>query len=189
MKRFLVFVLILMSCSCCFASQEELSRQATAFYSDNNRVKTMDLILQINENERTGQDWLILGNVLEDNGKIEDAVYMYQKAIAKDKKCYRAYYNLGNYYMERGQFQNAIENYTKASKIKSENPYIFYNLGCAYLKQNDLSRARANFNKAIMYKSNVAEFHYNLAYVYKQLGKDKLAQTYLDNYNKLVSGL
>ena len=37
-----------------------------------------------------------------------------------------------------------------------------------------------------MYKNDIPDFHYNLAYVYKKLGKDKLAQTYLDNYNKLI---
>ena len=84
MKRFLVIAFLISSCSVCYAN--ELSKQATAFYSDNNRIRTMDLILQINEKERSAQDWLLLGNVLADNGKAEDAVYMYQKAIAKDNK-------------------------------------------------------------------------------------------------------
>ena len=186
MKRFLILLFLFGSLEA-FCNAGELSKQATAFYSDNNRIKTMDLILQINEKDRTSQDWLLLGNVLADNGKIEDAVYMYKKAIERDKKCYRAYYNLGNYYYERGQQDTAINNYSKASKIKEDNPYIFYNLGCAYLKKGNLVQARANFNKAIMYNSKVPEFHYNLAYVYKKLDKEKLAQTYLDNYNKLVS--
>lgn len=187
MKKFLLLS-ILLSCINCYAASDELSKQATAFYSDNNHVRTMDLILQINEKERTAQDWLLLGNVYMDKDKPEDAVYMYQKAIQKDKKCYKAYYNIGNYYLERGQYDIAIQNYTKAAKYKNDNPYIYYNLGCAYLKQNNLSSARLNFYKAIMYNSNVPEFHYNLAYVYKKLNKDKLAKTYLDNYNKIVSG-
>ena len=185
MKKFLLLTFLIYSSSLlCFGN--ELSKQATAFYSDNNHIRTMDLILQINEKERSSQDWLLLGNVLADNGKIEDAVYMYQKAIAKDKKCYKAYYNLGNYYLDRGQYDKAIENYTKATKINPENPYIFYNLGCAQLKQNNLSSARLNFYKAIMFNSNVPEFHYNLAYTYHMLNKDTLAKTYIDNYNKLV---
>ncbi len=189
MRKFLILVLLAFNYSVCFGAHEELSKQATAFYSDNNHIRTMDLILQINEKERSPQDWLLLGNVFADNGKTEDAVYMYRKAIEKDKKCYRAYYNLGNYYLERGEYQNAIDNYSKASKIKTDNPYIFYNLGCAYLKLNNLSQARANFNKALMYNSNIAELHYNLAYVYKSMGKDKMAQTYLDNYNKIIYGM
>ena len=187
MKKFLLTAFILFNCSLVFAGSDELSKQATAFYSDNNHIRTMDLILQINEKQRTGQDWLLLGNVMADTGKIEDAVYMYKKAIEKDKKCYKAYYNLGNYYFDRGQYNDAIDNYSKASKIKNENPYIFYNMGCAYLKLDNLSQARSNFNKAIMYNNKVPEFHYNLAYVYKQLKKDKMAQTYIDNYNKLLS--
>ena len=185
MKKFILTVFLILNYSLCFSN--ELSKQATAFYSDNNRVRTMDLILQINEKERSAQDWLLLGNVLADNRKTEDAAFMYKKAIAKDKKCYKAYYNLGNYYMELGKFDEAIENYTKASKISSENPYIYYNLGCAYLKQNNFSSAKLNFYKAIMFNANIPEFHYNLAYAYHMLNKDKLAQPYLENYNKLTN--
>ena len=186
MRKKLSTVIFLSLFSVCFASSDELSKQAAAFYNDNNYVKTMDLILQINEKERSAQDWLILGNVYADKERPEDALYMYKKAVEKDKKCYKAFYNIGNYYLERGQYDSAIENYTKATKAKSDNPYIFYNLGCAYLKKDMLNQARANFNKAIMYNSKIPEFHYNLAYVYKKLNKDKMAQTYLDNYNKLV---
>ena len=186
MKKFILTVFAFFNCVVCIAAESELSRQATAFYSDNNQVRTMDLILQINEKDRTAQDWLLLGNVMADSLKMEDAVYMYKKAIQKDKKCYRAYYNLGNYYFDHGKYDEAMENYTKAYKLQPENPYICYNLGCTALKQNDLIKAKLYFYKAIMYESNVPEFHYNLAYVYKQLKKDKLAQQYVDNYNKLM---
>jgi tetratricopeptide (TPR) repeat protein len=187
MKKRILSVIIFSAFSVCFAGTEELSKQAVAFYNDNNYIKTMDLILQINENERSAEDWLILGNIYADKGQLEDAIYTYKKAVVCDKKCYKALYNLGNYYAERGQFDLALENYKKASKIKADNPYIFYNLGCIYLKKGMLNQARTNFNKAIMYDSKIPEFHYNLAYVYKKLNKDKMAQTYLDNYNKLIS--
>lgn len=185
MKKFFVLILLLFSVNC-YAADSELSKQATAFYSDNNHVRTMDLILQINEKDRTAQDWLLLGNVLGDKGEADNAAYMYKKATEKDKKCYRAYYNLGNYYVDKGQFNNAVVNYKKALDIKNDNPYIYYNLGYVYLKMGNYSKAKTNFNKAIMYKSDIPECHYNLAYIYKKLGKDKLAKTYLDNYNKLV---
>ena len=187
MKKVIITFCLVLSISVSFAENNELSTQATAFYSDNNHIRTMDLLLQINEKDRSAQDWLLLGNVFADNNKLEDAVYMYKKAIEKDKKYYKAYYNLGNYYFEKGQYSLAEDNYTKAAKLKEDNPYIYYNLGCTYLKQNNLAKARANFNKAIMYNSNIPEFHYNLAYVYKLLKKENLAKTYLDNYNKLTS--
>ena len=98
MKKFLL-IAFLLSGAMVFAA-DDLSKQATAFYSDNNYQKTMDLILQIAEDERSAQDWLLLGNVLEDKGENENAVFMYQKAIVVDKKYYKAYFNLANYYAE-----------------------------------------------------------------------------------------
>ena len=187
MKRFLV-ILALLSGTICFAA-DSLSKQATAFYSDNNYQKTMDLILQIPEEERSAQDWLLLGNVLEDKGEKDNAVFMYQKAIATDSKYYKAYYNLANNYLENSQYNMALQNYKKASRLNDENPYIYYNMACAYMKLGELKKAKTNLNKAIMLKSDVPDFHYNLAYVYKQLNKPKLAQTYLENFNKLTQSL
>ncbi len=185
MKRFLITALLLTG-TVCLAS-EDLSKQATAFYSDNNPQKTMDLILQINEKERTAQDWLILGNVLEDKGEKDNAIFMYQKAITVDSKYYKAYYNLANHYAQNNQLNMAVQNYKKAASINKENPYILYNLACTYIKLGEIKKAKTNLNKAIMLRSDIPEFHYNLAYVYKQLNKPKLAQTYLDNFNKLTS--
>ena len=187
MRKKLLALILLSQLSLCFAGSDELSKQAVAFYNDNNYTKAIDLILQINENERSAQDWLILGNIYADKERSEDAVYMYKKAIAADKKYYKAYYNLGNYYADRGDYDSAISYYTEASKLKYDNPYIYYNLGCMYLKKNMLNKARACFNKAIMYNSNIPEFHYNLAYVYKKLGKEKLTYTYFYNYDKIIS--
>ena len=184
MKRFLVAVLLLTG-TLCFAS-DDLSKQATAFYSDNNYQKTMDLILQIPESERSAQDWLLLGNVLEDKGEKENAIFMYQKAKVTNPKYYKVYYNLANNYADNNQFNMALENYKKAASLNKENPYIYYNMACTYIKMGDLKKAKTNLNKAIMLKSDIPDFHYNLAYVYKELGKQKLAQTYLDNFNKLT---
>ena len=185
MKRLFVIFLLLVFGLPIYA-EGLLSKQATAFYSDNNRQKTMDLILQINEKERTAQDWLLLGNVMEDNGEYDNAVFMYNKAIEKDNKFYRAYYNLGNYYVSKGQFDLAIKNYKQAAKIKYDNPYIYYNLGCAYIKAGDYKKARSSLNKALMYKKDMPEIHYNLAYVYQQMGNKKMFYRYMYNYNEMT---
>ena len=183
--RRLLLILAIFLCSITVFASEDLSKQATAFYSDNNYQKTMDLILQIDEKDRSAKDWLILGNILDDKGEKDNAIFMYQKALSVDKKFYKAYYNLANNYLENNQFNMAVDNYKKAASLNKENPYIFYNLACAYIKLGEIKKAKTNLNKAIMLKSDIPEFHYNLAYVYKNLGKEKLAQTYLDNYNKL----
>jgi tetratricopeptide (TPR) repeat protein len=170
----------------CFAS-EELSKQATAFYSDNNFDKTMELLLQISENERSAQDWLLLGNLLDEKGEKEQALFMYQKALNADSKYYKAYYNIANIYLEQSKYNMAVDNYNKAIKINKTNPYLYYNLSCAYLKQGRNKDAKAALIKAVTLKNDIPEIHYNMAYVYRKLNNPKLAQIYLDNYNKLIS--
>ena len=187
MKKIVLLICFLFSINSAFsATALELSKQATAFYSDNNFNKTMELILQINEYDRTAQDWLILGNLFQEKGEKDNAIFMYQKAIIVDEKYYKAYYNLANIYLADEKYNVAIENYKQALNLNKENPYIHYNLACAYIKIADLKKAKSELLKAVTIKNDIPEIHYNLAYVYKKLNKQKLAQTYLDNYNKLV---
>jgi hypothetical protein len=56
-------------------------------------------------------------------------------------------------------------------------------------KKGEIKKAKNQFIKAVTLKNDVPEFHYNLAYVYKNLNKPQIAQTYLDNYNKLTNQL
>ena len=188
MKRLFLTLVLVLGVNISYASSE-LSQQATAFYSDNNFQKTMELLLQIDEKERTAQDWLLLGNLLDEKGEKSNATFMYQKAINVDEKCYRAYYNLANLYYADNKYALAVENYKKALKYTKDNAYIHYNLACAYIKLAEIKKAKAELIKAVTIKNDIADIHYNLAYVYKCLNKPKLAQTYLDNYNKLTNQL
>ena len=185
MKRLLILLILLISTNLCLASVE-LSKQAVAFYSDNNYNKSLDLLLQINESTRTPQDWLLLGNILQEKGEKENAVYMYQKAIAVDNKFYKAYYNLANIFLADEKYSIAIEHYKKAVSLSKDNPYLHYNLACAYIKAGDIKKAKSSLIKAVTLKNDIPEVHYNLAYVYKSLGKTKIAEDYLSNYNKLM---
>ena len=149
----------------------------------------MELLLQISEKERTAQDWLLLGNLLDEKGEKQNASFMYQKALFADETYYKAYYNLANQYLADEKYNAAIENYKLALKYNKNNPYVHYNLACAYIKKAELKKAKSELIKAVTLKNDIPEIHYNLAYVYKSLGKEKIAQQYLDNYNKLMNQL
>lgn len=186
MKRVVFLFAFLLGVNLCSASTE-LSQQATAFYSDNNFQKTMEMLLQIDEKERSAQDWLLLGNLLDEKGEKQNAIFMYQKAINTDEKYYKAYYNLANLYLADDRYNMAIENYKQALKYKKDNPYLHYNLACAYIKLAEIKKAKNELIKAVTLNKNIPEIHYNLAYVYKCLNKPKIAQDYLNNYNKLTN--
>lgn len=202
MKRFsCVLLLILLAANCTFAApfkktaenkfvQSEqyvnISNQANIFYAGNDIKSAFNVLLSIPEEERSAQNWLLLGNLLQDQGKLEEAGFMYQKAILVDDTYYKAYYNLGNIYLQDGKPNMAIEQYKKVIKLKPEYPYAHYNLGCAYITLGKYGKAKFELLTAIDLKNTVADFHYNLAYVYKKLNKEKNAKTYLEYYNKLI---
>lgn len=165
---------------------QTITSQANVLYAENDIKNAFNLLLSIPEEERNAQNWLLLGNILQDQGKIDEAIFMYNKAILVDENFYKAYYNLGNIYLQDGRPNMAIEQYKKVIKLKPEYPYAHYNLGCAYIKLGKYGKARFELLTAIDLKNTVADFHYNLAYVYKQQKKEKQAKIYLEYYNKLI---
>jgi len=169
-------------------SDETLSsiQQANLFYCSNEIEKSFEILLTIPESQRTPQEWVLLGNILQDKGRISDSIFMYQRAILIDSKCYKAYYNLANIYLEDDKPFLAIENYRKANKSKNDFPYAYYNLGCAYIQSGNLKSAKIAFLKAIELNKNDPDFYYNLAYTYKKLNKPQLSKQYLEFYNKAL---
>ena len=201
MKRFLILIISLFLFSNSvysfsfkkedkgFAQKEEfqsISNEANVFYAENNIKEAERLILTIPDNERSPQNWLLLGNILQDQGKPDEAIFMYKLSSETDSKYYKAYYNLGNLYLQLGKTNMAIEEYKKTIKHKPDYAYAHYNLACAYIKQEKFSKAKFELYNAIDLKSTVPEFHYNLAYVLKKQGKEKNAKVYLEHYNKLM---
>lgn len=203
MRSFLyVLLIIFISANCTYAfslpkvkeeakfvqseQYQNISNQANVFYAQNDIKSAFNLFLSIPDNERSAQNWLLLGNILQDQGKLDEAIFMYNKAIEVDQNYYKAYYNLGNIYLQDGRPNMAIEQYKKVIKLKPEYAYAHYNLGCAYIKLGKYGKAKFELLTAIDLKNTVPDFHYNLAYVYKQLNKEKSAKTYIEYYNKLI---
>ena len=109
MKRFLLTLLILCTTTAgtTYAAipwqkvQEEqtvvdaTTEQAKIYYAQNEIDQALKLLKSKGEETRTAEDWLIIGNILQDKDKIDEAIYMFKKAIEKDPKYYKAHYNLG----------------------------------------------------------------------------------------------
>ncbi len=184
MKKFLLILFSLMlfqSVGYCNSQNDEIK----ILYAENNIKEAFNLILNIPEDQRTSEQWLLLGNILQDENKSDDAVFMYNKAIVCDEKNYKAHYNLGNLYLEQNKPNLAITEFKKVNKYNPDFAYGYYNLGCAYLKINKPKNAKWQFYKAIDLNNQVPDFYYNLAYTFKLLNKEKQANSYLEIYNKL----
>ena len=165
---------------------QEITDRANAFYAQNDIKNAEELLLTIPEVKRTPQNWLILGNILADKGKTNEAEFMYRKALNFDNTFYKAHYNLGVLYLAQDKPNMAITELKEVTKLKPDYAYGHYKLGCAYLKTGKISKAKFEFLLATDYNKSEPDFYYNLAYVYKKLNKEKTAKEYLDLYNKLA---
>ena len=201
MKKILLTLILMISYSGCTQAIEfkkseppkiqseqyqSVTEQANVLYAQNDIKQAQEQLLSIPEEERTAQNWLLIGNILQDQGKENEAVFMYNKAVQTDEKYYKAYYNLGNIYLNNNKPNMAEEEFKKAIKYKPDYAYAHYNLACAYIKSGKYSKARYELYTAIELKNTVPEFHYNQAFVLKKLNREKEAKKYLEYYNKLM---
>ena len=183
-KIVLIITILFFAAQTVFA--DELNDQINILYAENNIKEAFTMLLSIPEEQRTPENWLLMGNILQDQNKLEDAIFMYNHAISADEKYYKAHYNLGNIYLLQDKPNMAIKEYKKALKYNPDFAYGHYNLGCAYLKAGKIKSAKWEFYSAIDINNQIADFHYNLAYTLKKLNKEKQAKTYLEYYNKLI---
>ena len=167
-------------------TQNQQSQQARAFYAQNDIDEALGILQNIKEEERSVQDWLLIGNIMQDKENIDQAIYMFNKAVQKDPKYYKAHYNLGYIYLTKNQPNMALTEFKLSVKYKPDFSYGYYNMGCAYLKLKKYSQARYNFFRALNLRANEPDIYYNLAYTYKMQGNEKQAKTYLDLYNKMM---
>lgn len=190
MKNFFVYLAAALLAVGNIALAEEtgslINDQANLYYAENRIEDAFGLLLTIPQENRTPMNWLLLGNILQDKSRLDDADFMYNQALLADSKFYKAAYNLGNLYLEQDKPNMAIQQYKIVMKLKPDFAYAYYNTGCAYLKLGKYRDAKKYFLKALDWNNNEADFHYNLAYAYKMLKNDKQAQVYLDYYNKII---
>lgn len=127
---------------------------------------------------------------LED-GKYEEAVDEFQKAVDDNKNIGEAYRGIGIGKWELEDYEGAREAFIKALENDSEKTGTIYNfIGCCDLKLGDPSSALNYFNLGLDFEGNSKELNqeiqFNMIAAYEQTGdwesaKIKLKE-YLDEY-------
>ncbi|MGA3284672.1 MAG: tetratricopeptide repeat protein [Verrucomicrobiota bacterium] len=103
-----------------------------------------------------------LGNLLSNQGRIEEAMEHYHKALQINPNFSKALYNLGMALAAKGRFDEAIKNFYRAIQINPNYPEALNNLGNALAAQGRFDEAIAYYRKAIQIKPNYCEAQYNL---------------------------
>ncbi|MGE0269530.1 MAG: tetratricopeptide repeat protein [Candidatus Omnitrophota bacterium] len=116
-----------------------------------------------------------LGLAYLGEGKIDEAVKNFEKAVSLNPQYAKAYFNRGRIDQQRGDGPRALELFEKALSIDADNPVYLNGRGEIYLSGGMLDKAFADFNGAIERNRNFAEAYNNRGNVYRIKGEWFLA--------------
>ena len=127
----------------------------------------------------------ILGLILTDQKKINEAILYYEKGIKIDPNNATIFNNLGSIYQLKNNYTKAENYFKKSINLNNKMPEPQNNLGNLYLEINKYQKAIICYKNAI--KSNPKFFisHYNLGLIYKNIGKFDEAKKHLKEAVKL----
>ncbi|MFH2063793.1 MAG: tetratricopeptide repeat protein [Pseudomonadota bacterium] len=115
-----------------------------------------------------------MGNILMENGKLDQAVDHFLKAIQINPSYKEAQINLANTWIHQGKIQKALNQYRKLLKKYPGDALLSNNMGAAFLHSGDLKQAIYYFATAIQQKKNYAEAYNNLGIaLWEDYQKDK----------------
>ncbi|PKN51618.1 MAG: hypothetical protein CVU55_11810 [Deltaproteobacteria bacterium HGW-Deltaproteobacteria-13] len=142
-----------------------------------NSVMVFHHALQVTEN-----NYLAHGNLaaaLLADGKNEEAIDHYKKAVLIKPNSATPYDLLGNAYTKLGQYPLAIDNYNKAILLKPDYANAYSNRGTAYSGLGRKERAIEDYTQAIRLQPDYADAYYNRGTTYFESGQyQKAAQDY-----------
>ncbi|MEQ8167516.1 MAG: tetratricopeptide repeat protein [Candidatus Eremiobacterota bacterium] len=81
---------------------------------------TVFIITYASAQENTAEDWNRHGVKLFNEGKYEEAIYCYDRALVRDPDSYQIWINKGNAYFKPGNYEKACGCYNEVLKHKPE---------------------------------------------------------------------
>jgi tetratricopeptide (TPR) repeat protein len=103
-----------------------------------------------------------LGLVLANQGKLDEAIVHYKKALQLNPKYPETHNNLGAAFAKQGKTDEAIEQYHNALQIKSDFVEVISNLGLELKKQGKTNEAIEQYQKALQVDPNFVKAYNNL---------------------------
>ncbi|NEO29980.1 MAG: tetratricopeptide repeat protein [Symploca sp. SIO3C6] len=116
-----------------------------------------------------------LGNILQKQGKLEEAVKSYQQAIKLKSDFVEAHYNLGNALQQQRKLEKAAESYRQALKLNPSYAPAHNNLGNILKAQGKLEEAVQAYQHGLKLNPNYAHVHNNLGNILQEQGKSEEA--------------
>ncbi len=102
------------------------------------------------------------GNALQAEGRLDEAVASYRRALERKPDYASAHGNLGVLLQRRGLLREAVDCYRRALSFAPHDPDLHYNLACALRDQGAFAEAVDGYRQAIAIRPGHVSAHVNL---------------------------
>jgi tetratricopeptide (TPR) repeat protein len=126
----------------------------------------------------------VLGEKLVRQGRIDEAISAFQKAVSKDQKYVNGHYNLGVLYQDQGRLDDAIDAYRHAIAINPDHFESQSNCAILFKGLERQNEAVACYLKALAIKPDYTDGYNDLGVLLKELGKPDEAMA---SYHKALA--
>lgn len=123
-----------------------------------------------------------LGVDLAKEGRYEEAIDYFSKAIRFNPESEQLYFNRGVTYFKIKQTDNALSDYSTALELNPHYSEALYNRGLLFMQKEKFENAVSDFTRAIELKPNHGYSRYYRAMAFEKQGKIQQA---LQDYNAL----
>jgi Flp pilus assembly protein TadD len=156
-----------------------MTRQHLAYWQDSETLSRH--ALEVTESNYVAHK--NLGDALNKQGQIDEAISQYREVIRLRPGFVEAYNNLGIALRNQGQIDEAISQFQEAIRLKPDYVKAHNNLGDAFGKKGQTDEEISQFQEAIRLKADYAEAHYNLG---TALGNKGLTDEAIRQYQEAI---
>ncbi len=120
-----------------------------------------------------------VGTELQVQGRVDEAIALYQDALSRNPNNAVAHSNLGTAYAAAGRFDDAIASHRTALELAPNDAEGYFNLANALASRGDLEDAVSQFREAVRVDGTFAEALVNMGNALVDLGRvDEAATEY-----------
>jgi tetratricopeptide (TPR) repeat protein len=112
-----------------------------------------------------------LATALQEEGRVDDALVHYRRAIGIEPSYAPAYNNMGTALRRAGRLDEAVASYRRAIEMLADYPDAHYNLANALIDQGKPAEATTHFRIALRAIPGEARVHNNLGIALAEEGK------------------
>lgn len=138
------------------------------------------------EHPGTAYAWFLRGCSLDSSqGREDEAVLAYKRALELDPSLAAGHTNLGNIYYRQGLREQALACYEQACSLDPDQPEAHYNLANLLEEEGDLELAIAEYRRVLALAADFRDAHFNLALALEQTGVQELAIRHWERFIEL----